>query len=80
MQNESEILNADTRIAELKAAKDVEGERLWTTDRLVNLIQRRTTLQREREEEENACFAAESKKMTVQAKYRMVIFSLILFF
>ncbi len=74
MQNESDVLSADTRIAELKDVKDVKGERVWTANHVIELIQRRTTLQRQREEAETACVAAESKKMTVQAKYRMAFY------
>lgn len=65
-------MGAETRIAELKAAKDVAGaaEQLWTTKELFELIKERTALEIERDEEEKrcSCIAAESN---CKDKYRM---------
>jgi hypothetical protein len=67
-QNESAIENAETRIVELKAAKDFGAELSWSQD-LRELFVRRSALQLERENEVTACMAAEAKKIADQAEY-----------
>jgi hypothetical protein len=66
-QNESAIENAETRIVELKAAKDFGAELSWSQD-LRELLVRRSALQLERENEVKACIA-------IEVKYRAEFYS-----